>query len=88
MQSNVEILNQQLLEEKQSNANLKNDITRLESENKLLRQRVDYLLKKYFGGQKSEKLSPNQLEFLLKELEKMSAPETQDKPDQKKKFIF
>lgn len=84
MQSNVEILNQQLSEKEQSNAYLKKENDRLESENKILRQRVDYLLKKYFGGQKSEKLSPNQLEFLLKELEKMSAPEKRDNSDQKK----
>ncbi len=84
MQSSIENLNKQLLEQKHSLADLKKDNDRLESENHILRQRVDYLVKKYFGGQKSEKLSPNQLEFLLNELTKLPASQEQDKIPEKK----
>jgi len=41
----------------------------LRQENRLLRQRVDYLLKKYFGGKKTEKLDRAQLELLITGLE-------------------
>src|SRR5437899_344626 len=37
----------------------------LQQENKLLRQKIDLLIKKFFGGQKSEAMDPKQLEMLL-----------------------
>jgi len=37
----------------------------LQQENKLLRQKIDLLIKKFFGGQKSETIDPKQLEMLL-----------------------
>lgn len=44
---------------------LQNRNEQLEQENRLLRSRVDWLIKRYFGGQKSEQIDPNQLELLL-----------------------
>ncbi len=46
-------------------ASLLKDYQRLEQENRLLRARVDWLIKRYFGGQKSEQIDPKQLELLL-----------------------
>ena len=45
-------------------------------ENKLLRQKLEHFLKRYFGGTKNEGLDPKQLELLLAGLEAMmtSAP--------------
>ena len=37
----------------------------LRQENQLLRQKIHLLLKKYFGGQKTEAIDPGQLELLL-----------------------
>lgn len=45
-------------------------------ENKLLRQKLDLFLKRYFGGTKNEALDPKQLELLLAGLEAMIAPAT------------
>ena len=52
------------------------EIARLKTENELLRQKVDLILRKLFGA-KSEKLNPEQLLLLLQEEEpgKDSAPE-------------
>ena len=52
------------------------EIARLKTENELLRQKVDLILRKLFGA-KSEKLNPEQLLFLLQgeEQGKDSAPE-------------
>ena len=54
-------------------------IARLEREAELLRQKVDFILKKLFGA-KSEKLNPDQLLFLLQGEEpgKDSAPEASE----------
>lgn len=41
------------------------EIEFLREENRLLRQKVDLLVRQIFGGGKSEKLSPDQLELLL-----------------------
>ena len=49
-------------------ASLQKDYQRLEQENRLLRARVDWLIKRYFGGQKSEQIDPKQLELLLAQL--------------------
>ena len=43
-------------------------------ENKLLRQRLELFLQRYFGGTKSESLDPKQLELLLAGLTALSAP--------------
>jgi transposase len=43
-------------------------------ENKLLRQKLELFLKRYFGGTKNEGLDPKQLELLLAGLETMIAP--------------
>jgi transposase len=79
MQSIIEDLNKQLSAKKET-------IARLESENRLLRQRIDYLLKKYFGGQKSETLNAHQLEFLFRELGKLVDSEEVIKPQKKSSF--
>ena len=84
MQSNDENSSQLLNKKDETIACLKKENDRLESENKLLRQRVDFLLKKYFGGKKAESLSPNQLEFLFNELQKTILPEKNDPPTEKK----
>ena len=44
-------------------------LSQLQSENKLLRQKLDLFLKRYFGGAKNEGLDPKQLELLLAGLE-------------------
>jgi transposase len=46
----------------------------LQVENKLLRQKLELFLKRYFGGTKNEGLDPKQLELLLAGLETMIAP--------------
>ena len=57
------------------------EVEKLREENRLLRQKVDYLLKKYFGGNKSEKLDRRQLELLLAGLEaQVSVEEEEKKP--------
>jgi transposase len=43
-------------------------------ENKLLRQKLELFLKRYFGGTKNESLDPKQLELLLAGLAAMTAP--------------
>lgn len=43
-------------------------------ENKLLRQKLELFLKRYFGGSKNESLDPKQLELLLAGLEALSTP--------------
>jgi transposase len=46
----------------------------LQSENQLLRQKLEYFIKRYFGGSKNESLDPKQLELLLAGLEGLIAP--------------
>ena len=46
----------------------------LQVENKLLRQKLELFLKRYFGGTKNESLDPKQLELLLAGLEALKAP--------------
>ena len=46
----------------------------LQAENRLLRQKLDLFLARYFGGTKNERLDPKQLELLLAGLEAVSAP--------------
>jgi len=45
-----------------------------QAENKLLRQKLELFLKRYFGGTKNESLDPKQLELLLAGLAAMTAP--------------
>jgi len=46
----------------------------LQAENKLLRQKLELFLKRYFGGTKNESLDPKQLELLLAGLAALSVP--------------
>jgi transposase len=46
----------------------------LQTENKLLRQKLELFLARYFGGTKNESLDPQQLELLLAGLAAVSAP--------------
>jgi transposase len=46
----------------------------LQTENKLLRQKLELFLKRYFGGTKNESLDSKQLELLLAGLAAMRAP--------------
>ena len=45
------------------------EIARLREENRLLREKLDLLVRQVFGGGKSEKLSADQLELLLSDLD-------------------
>jgi hypothetical protein len=46
----------------------------LQTENQLLRQKLELFLKRYFGGTRNESLDPKQLELLLAGLAAMAAP--------------
>ena len=52
-------------------ATLQSALLAAQIENKLLRQKLDLFLKRYFGGTKNEALDPKQLELLLAGLEAM-----------------
>lgn len=60
---------------------LQDTLQSVRQENKLLRQKIALLIKRYFGGQKSEAIDPAQLELLLAELstgaEKVASPKVQ-----------
>jgi len=53
---------------------LQSTLSAVQLENKLLRQKLDLFLKRYFGGSKNESLDPKQLELLLAGLEALMAP--------------
>ena len=55
-------------------ATLQDTLQAAQVENRLLRQRLELFLKRYFGGTKNESLDPKQLELLLAGLEVLSAP--------------
>ena len=76
MSTDAAAANTQLKEEMSRELALaKEDLARLKQENRLLRQKIDLLIKKFFGGQKSEAIDPKQLEILLAGLDpKSSAP--------------
>lgn len=44
---------------------LETENTRLQNENRLLRQKLDQYIRHYFGGQRKEGLDKHQLELLL-----------------------
>ena len=64
----------QLLEKQDNlcseNARIRTEIDRVKTENKLLREKVQYLIKRLFG-RKSEKLNPEQMELLFEELREL-----------------
>jgi len=53
---------------------LQGALSAAQSENKLLRQKLELFLKRYFGGSKNEGLDPKQLELLLAGLAAMITP--------------
>jgi len=63
----------QLAELTQINATLRAQVAMLQQENRLLQQKVHFLLKRMFG-RSSEKLDRRQLELLLGELESLTSP--------------
>ena len=63
-------------------ATLETENTRLQNENRLLRQKLDQYIRHYFGGQRNEGLDKHQLELLLQGLPNvitLPAPETTTK---------
>ncbi len=48
---------------------LQTELEQLREENRLLRQKIGWLIKRYFGGNQSERIDPGQLELLLAGLE-------------------
>lgn len=55
-------------------AALQGTLAEVKTENQLLRQKLEFFLKRYFGGTKNESLNPRQLELLLAGLEALSTP--------------
>lgn len=56
---------------------LLDEVDRLRQENRHLRQKLDYLLKKYFGGNKNEKIDPAQLLLLMAGIEQQGTLQAQ-----------
>ena len=48
----------------------------VQTENQLLRQKLEFFIKRYFGGTKNESLDPKQLELLLAGLEALTTSAT------------
>jgi transposase len=62
-------------------ATLETENTRLQTENRLLRQKLDQYIRHYFGGQRNEGLDKQQLELLLQGLPNVIAlPTPEPKP--------
>jgi transposase len=55
-------------------AGLRGTLAEVKTENQLLRQKLEFFIKRYFGGTKNESLDPKQLELLLAGLQAWSAP--------------
>lgn len=55
-------------------AGLQGALAEVKTENQLLRQKLEFFLKRYFGGTKNESLDPKQLELLLAGLDASSTP--------------
>lgn len=53
---------------------LQGTLSTVQTENQLLRQKLEFFLKRYFGGTRTESLDPKQLELLLAGFEALSAP--------------
>jgi transposase len=51
----------------------------LQAENRLLRQKLEHFIKRYFGGNKNESLDAKQLELLLAGLESLTLPTPPDR---------
>ena len=58
-------------------------VVSLQQENKLLRQKLDALIRRYFGGGQSEALDPNQLELILAGLRTVTTPVPADAAEKK-----
>jgi hypothetical protein len=62
-------------------ATLETENTRLQTENRLLRQKLDQYIRHYFGGQRNEGLNQQQMEMLLQGLPNVIAlPVPEPKP--------
>jgi hypothetical protein len=62
-------------------ATLETENTKLQTENRLLRQKLDHYIRHYFGGQRNEGLDKHQLELLLQGLPNVIAlPTPEPKP--------
>jgi transposase len=55
-------------------ATLQGALAEVKTENQLPRQKLEFFIKRYFGGTKNESLNPRQLELLLAGLEALSTP--------------
>jgi transposase len=55
-------------------ATLQGTLAEVRAENQLLRQKLEFFIKRYFGGTKSESLDPKQLELLLAGLAAVDPP--------------
>jgi len=55
-------------------AALQGTLAEVKTENQLLRQKLEFFIKRYFGGTKTESLDPKQLELLLAGFEALNAP--------------
>ncbi len=53
---------------------LQGTLSTVQTENQLLRQKLEFFLKRYFGGTRTESLDPKQLELLLAGFEALSSP--------------
>lgn len=53
---------------------LQGALAELKVENQLLRQKLEFFIKRYFGGTRNESLDPKQLELLLAGLEALNEP--------------
>jgi transposase len=67
-------LQNELSELRELVATLQGALAEVKTENQLLRQKLEFFIKRYFGGTKNESLDPKQLELLLAGLEALSTP--------------
>lgn len=74
MQTSLHHEPSELTELRELVAALQGTLAEVKTENQLLRQKLEYFIKRYFGGTKNESLDPKQLELLLAGLEVLNAP--------------
>lgn len=74
MQTSLHHEPSELTELRELVAALQGTLAEVKTENQLLRQKLEFFLKRYFGGTKNESLDPKQLELLLAGFEALSAP--------------